>query len=300
MDAIGQPDSRRTGDGPLVQSGLAHLVEIDDGLAVGLTRLPRTAPQWPQPMEIGGDHHVVFNYVTEEVDFERVGPTMLTPNELVLCPAGSVYRRLQTRSPEEINVFVAASTDFSEQLGCTALTEKAVPKLVHASDRLSLEAWRLAHELRHTQAGHRHDLEYAERATVLLAPLRSTASANSGLGSTRPARQQHQALVDATREHLASSFADQGLTLAQLAHDVGAGAFHLARVFRRLTGLSLHEYRTQLRLRAALLALPESDSLADLAVSVGFSSHSHLSDMFRRHFEVSPSQLRAVLRAGTT
>jgi hypothetical protein len=41
-------------------------------------------------MEIGADHHVAFILVTEEADIERVGPTLLTPNELVMCPAGSV------------------------------------------------------------------------------------------------------------------------------------------------------------------------------------------------------------------
>lgn len=295
-----RPDQRPTGDGPLVQGGFADLIEIDDGLAVGLTRLPRTASEWPQPMEIGSDHHVVFNYVTEEVDFERVGPTLLTPNELVICPAGSVYRRHQMRSPEEVNVFLAAGTDRVDLMNSAVSSARAAPRAVAAPDHLSLEAWRLAHALRDVPAERHHDLEYAERATLLMAPLRSTSSTTNEHRSTSRALRRHRELVEAAREHLARSFADQGLTLDQLARDIGAGAFHLARVFRQVTGRSLHEYRTQLRLRAVLLALAETDSLAQLAVSVGFSSHSHLSDVFRRHFDASPSQVRKALRKGMT
>jgi AraC-like DNA-binding protein len=299
-DAIGAPDRRPTGDGPLVQSGFAELIEVDGGLGVGLTRLPRSAAEWPQPMEIGADHHVVFNYVTEEVDFERVGPTLLTPNELVIAPAGSVYLRRQMRSPEEVNVFVAASADGVDLMHGAASNAKAAPRIVAASANLSLEAWRLAHELRDAPAERHHDLEYAERATLLLAPLRSCSFTTNELESTSRALRRRRELVEATREHLAHSFANEGLTLDQLARDVGAGAFHLARVFRQLTGRSLHEYRTQLRLRAVLLALAETDSLAQLAVSVGFSSHSHMSDVFRLHFDASPSQVRAVLRGRVT
>jgi AraC-like DNA-binding protein len=296
LDANDQTGERRVGEGPLVRNGFADLIGIDGGLAVGLTRMSREAPLSWLPMEIGADHHVVFNYVTEKVDFEGTGPTMLTPNELVVCPAGSVYRRRQMLSGEEVNVFVAASPDFAEELGCAESIEKTAPKLVPALGRLSSEAWCLAHELRNAPAERRIDLEYTERAALLITPLRSTAAAVGELRSTSRTRRRHHELVEATREHLASSFADQTLSLAQLARDVGAGAYHLARIFRTLTGYSLHEYRTQLRLRAILLELADSESLSELALSAGFSSHSHFSDVFRRHFDASPSQVRAALR----
>jgi len=64
-------------------------------------------------------------------------------------------------------------------------------------------------------------------------------------------------------------------------------------VFRRQTGFSLHQYRTQLRLRLALERLPESaGSLTSLAFELGFASHSHFTDTFRREFGVAPSAVR--------
>ena len=80
------------------------------------------------------------------------------------------------------------------------------------------------------------------------------------------------------------------LTLDQLARAVFSTPFHLARVFRRETGLGLHQYQTNLRLRHALERLAE-DVTADLtmlALELGFSSHAHFTAAFRRAFQVVP------------
>ena len=77
---------------------------------------------------------------------------------------------------------------------------------------------------------------------------------------------------------------------------MGASVFHLARTFRRRTGFSLHAYRNQLRVRTALehLASPGTDLVA-LALDLGFSSHSHFTETFRRGFGVTPSEARRSL-----
>ena len=88
------------------------------------------------------------------------------------------------------------------------------------------------------------------------------------------------------------------LTLARIARRVHSSPFHLARVFRRMTGLSLHQYLTRLRLRAALERLADGESdLTALALALGFASHSHFSDAFRREFNVTPSTFRLGLRS---
>ena len=46
------------------------------------------------------------------------------------------------------------------------------------------------------------------------------------------------------------------MTLDELGREVNVSPFHLARSFRRHTGYTLHEYRTHLRLRAALDGSP--------------------------------------------
>jgi AraC-like DNA-binding protein len=66
-----------------------------------------------------------------------------------------------------------------------------------------------------------------------------------------------------------------------------------ARVGRHHTrAWSFHRYLTRLRLRAALERLPDASDLTALALELGFSSHSHFTDAFRREFRRTPSEAR--------
>jgi len=81
--------------------------------------------------------------------------------------------------------------------------------------------------------------------------------------------------------------------LEDIARAVHSSTFQLARVFHRETGLALHQYRTRLRLRAALERLVESETdLTALALDLGFSSHSHFTSAFHRAFGLTPSECR--------
>lgn len=137
---------------------------------------------------------------------------------------------------------------------------------------------------------------FVEEAVVSI--LNDVVGAGFALGaSSRAARQRaerrRQQLAEDARAALALRFASSQ-SLVQLAQSLRVSPFHLARVFRRYTGTSLHEYRLRLRLRAALqgLARPTADIL-DLALGLGFSSHSHFTAVFRTRFGVTPSELRA-------
>ncbi len=98
-------------------------------------------------------------------------------------------------------------------------------------------------------------------------------------------------LVERARHALADGL--EPVSMASIAQQVGASPFRLCRVFRRRTGTTLHAYREQLRLRAALeaLAAPRVD-LSALALRLGYSSHSHFTANFRRAFGVTPSAVR--------
>jgi AraC-like DNA-binding protein len=106
-------------------------------------------------------------------------------------------------------------------------------------------------------------------------------------------RQAHRDLVDAARVVLARRFRDKP-SLGELARAVFSSPFHLARIFRRETGLSLHRQLTRLRLRHALEHLADGKpDLTMLALDLGFSSHAHFSHAFRREFGFAPTQLRS-------
>ncbi len=108
-------------------------------------------------------------------------------------------------------------------------------------------------------------------------------------------RRAHRALAEDTRAVLSEDISAP-LTLPDIARRVHSSPFHLARLFRRWVGLPIHKYLARLRLRAALQQLFDGESdLTRLAFSVGFSSHSHFSDAFRREFGHSPSSVRSEL-----
>ncbi|MDP1570193.1 MAG: AraC family transcriptional regulator [Vicinamibacterales bacterium] len=111
----------------------------------------------------------------------------------------------------------------------------------------------------------------------------------------RPYGRRPAAPVERVRAVLAERFCDD-LSLADLARLAGCSVFHLARLFRAETGATLHGYRQQLRLRSSLerLAEPRVD-LLELAMELGYSSHSHFTETFRRTFGVTPSSVRGCL-----
>jgi AraC family transcriptional regulator len=84
--------------------------------------------------------------------------------------------------------------------------------------------------------------------------------------------------------------------LRTLAASAGISPFHLCRAFRRATGMSVTAYRHSLRLRTALDLLRQSGDLSDVALQLGYSSHSHFTAAFRRQFGITPSAYRESAR----
>jgi AraC-like DNA-binding protein len=65
---------------------------------------------------------------------------------------------------------------------------------------------------------------------------------------------------------------------------------HFSRSFKRAFGVPPHAYVIKRRLeRACHLMVTTSESLSQIALSVGFSDHAHLSKLFQRAFGQSPS-----------
>lgn len=95
-------------------------------------------------------------------------------------------------------------------------------------------------------------------------------------------------------ETLLSQRVDDRLTLRGIAREVGLSAYHVCRLFRRVTGIKLHQYRIRLRVREALTDVVESSrSLTEIALDAGFSSHSHFTATFHNEFNATPSSVRA-------
>jgi AraC family transcriptional regulator len=115
-----------------------------------------------------------------------------------------------------------------------------------------------------------------------------------GSSGSRPQIGRRQRYTVHEIEMLLSHRVEDRLTLIGIARAVGLSAYHVCRLFRRVTGINLHQYRRRLRIREALTGVLESGrSLTEIALDTGFSSHSHFTDIFRQEFHTTPSSVRA-------
>jgi AraC-like DNA-binding protein len=126
----------------------------------------------------------------------------------------------------------------------------------------------------------------------MLAVLR--AAFNTDARTSKPSRGT-RSLIRRTKEFLEANLASR-IQLVDIGRVVGASPAYLTDIFRRVEGIPLHGYLTQLRLARALLELRHANDLTTLALNLGFSSHSHFTAAFRRAFGCTPSQFRESIR----
>jgi AraC family transcriptional regulator len=83
-------------------------------------------------------------------------------------------------------------------------------------------------------------------------------------------------------------------TLFDLAQRAGLSPFHFLRVFRKVTGVSPHQFLLRLRLNAAALKLRSTrEPITDIAYATGFEDLSNFIRSFRAEFGAAPSHYRA-------
>ena len=137
--------------------------------------------------------------------------------------------------------------------------------------------------------------EYVEaRAVALLARVVRSARHARYVDATRRASTsaRHQESVERVKEFLAERLQDRP-TFVEAANTADYAPHHFARIFRDRTGLSVHQYLTELRLRQAAVRLDDgAANLSSLALDLGFSSQSHFTTAFRSWFGCTPSEYR--------
>jgi AraC-like DNA-binding protein len=85
------------------------------------------------------------------------------------------------------------------------------------------------------------------------------------------------------------------LTRDEVARAAHLSPFHFSRLFRRVMGVSPHEYLLRCRLHHAqqlLRIARENRSIAHVAAEAGFADQAHLTRHFRRAYGVTPAEFR--------
>jgi len=109
---------------------------------------------------------------------------------------------------------------------------------------------------------------------------------------------RHGDLAEAAKVELQRTLGENR-SVHDIASSIGTSPYHLCRVFRACTGRTLHEHRSELRLRAALEMFEGSPegaaSLSRIAHTLGFSSHSHFVQAMRLRAGMTPGSARSLV-----
>jgi AraC family transcriptional regulator len=108
------------------------------------------------------------------------------------------------------------------------------------------------------------------------------------LSNSRFTRNQLQQAIDYIHTYL-----NRDLSLTELASVVNISPTYFASLFKQEMGISPHQYVIQQRVERAKVMLMKTDlAIADIALQVGFSSQSHLTQQFKRVTGMTPKQIR--------
>lgn len=139
------------------------------------------------------------------------------------------------------------------------------------------------------------DASAAEEAILALAAEFVAAAYRNRRGTI--ATQREVDGIEAVREWIVRHPTDNP-SLAELAAIGGITVPRLCRLFRSRTGLTVTRFRHQLRMCLALELMSDNSTVLDVALALGYSSHSHFTYFFRKIFGVAPSQVRKRLASG--
>jgi AraC-like DNA-binding protein len=267
---------------------------------VGRWRCPAENPIFT---DSGPASETLFVFPREGVWIQHEGgePFVADANTVTYYNKGQIYSRqkLSARG-DQCEWFGVAPEVIAETLSAhepEAIDRPHLPfRFTHGpSDPESYLRQRMVFE--HVSREHNADRLFVEEAVLsILGDVSKLAyDRHHARPKPRPRPRRDVDLVEAARDVIARHFKDNW-SLADIAREVGSSVFHLARIFKARTGFSLHAYRNQLRLRAALERLAEPGvDLIDIALDLGFSSHSHFTETFRRSFGKTPSAVRESL-----
>jgi AraC family transcriptional regulator len=216
------------------------------------------------------------------------------PNQVLFVAGGESFYLSQPRSTPLSELIITPHRELLEESAGRGAALSAHPLFRNRSQRIGFELQQLRARFLHSAIS--TDASEAALEESMLTLLR--AALNSEPRNNEPSRPT-RALIRRTKEFLEANLAGP-IRLADVGRAVGASPAYLTDVFRRVEGIPLHGYLTQLRLARALVELPHANDLTTLAFSLGFSSHSHFTAAFRRAFGCTPSQFRESTRASVS
>lgn len=267
----------------------------------------RCAPEHPRFADSGPIEAqvVVFPRTSVEIEHEGSRPFVADPCVATIYNRGQRYRRRPLDPAGDRCDWFALADELALELA--RRVDPRAEERPHEPFRFEFAPVSSALYLRQRRLFERVRRGGADPLGVeeeLLAIVESTLAAACRLRGARPRALERRPSAPRSERHAARELAERAaahlgteldapLSLTTLARRLDVTAPHLCRTFRQVRATTLHQHRTELRLRSALEALGERGrDLTEIALACGFSSHSHFTNAFRRRFGVAPSRAR--------
>ena len=207
------------------------------------------------------------------------------PGCTLLKPAGEPHRDRAERSGARVLLIEVDTIEADRVHHCGGLWIR--PAQLH-DPTVSALGWRLAHELR------RRDTASQLMVEGMVLELLGTAARASSVSRER----RVPPWLEEAREYVHARFREP-VRIADIACVVDVHPIRLARAFPTYFGVALGDYVRHLRLGwvAEQLATTERP-IADIAADAGYADQSHLTRVFKRHWNSTPREYRLATKNG--
>jgi AraC-like DNA-binding protein len=114
------------------------------------------------------------------------------------------------------------------------------------------------------------------------------------MGSSNPPTGLSRAKLNRAIAYITAHLSED-IKIVDIAAHLGISQYHFGRLFKQSTGITVHNYLIQQRVKRAQQLLRESDlTILVIAEQCGFANPSHLARCFRKQLGVTPRQFRAM------
>jgi AraC family transcriptional regulator len=244
-------------------------------------------------------HPMLIYHLTRPTEVSRKidgGPgnrQLIGPRRICLTPGDATTTWEHNGHPEILQVYLRGSiyqAAASEIYNCDGSSAELVPRFAVLDPMLEQLAIAITAALRDGTAA--DELYIDTLAQMMGVHLARSHSTQSRPVRTPPMQQMSgwrmRRVTEYIEEHL-----DGNLSLEAMAAEVEISPVYLARAFKAAIGQSPHQYVLGRRIERAKELLRNTEiPVVDVALSVGFSSQSHLSHWFQRYVGVSPAAYR--------
>ena len=285
-----------------IQFPLSTVLYESGWCLIGLWNCVPTDPLWRRENVIGTRPVVALPWTSVVIDRSRRRNELVDPNSAVYYRANEPYERRLISPRGDRCIFISPSAELLHDVLDEAQLEAQHDAFPFTVGPAVSRVTRAQHELGCALFNNRrlNPIEVESSLTEILRMLVGAAGRQMRRPCARPTQstqRAHRELVHNTKSVLAKSLDDPAgvmpFGIESLGKCVHASPYHLCRVFKRETGVTIGQYWMRLRLRSAAERLVWTDqSITNIAHRFGFSSHAHFTSSWSAEFGSPPSALR--------